>query len=396
MPPAWSRLLRLGVYVDAVFRRDHECLSADRAVLHFVSGLAASLEELVIFGRLDPSPGVGPHRLPPGRLRLVPLPYYRSAASPLDLLRSFRGSLAAVEQELSSIDALWLFGPHPMALAFARLARSTGTPIFLGVRQDLLRYTAARTSGLRAAAAIPAAIGIDHAFRHLARSWPTVLVGDRLARSYAGGAPTLSTGFSLVREKDLVPPEVALRRRWSGDLRLLTVGRLSPEKNPLLLPDILARLRRLHGSWRLTIAGEGPLRDALLRRAAELGVAESLDDLGYIPAGSALWERYRTSHAFLHVSVTEGIPQVIFEAQAAGIPVVATDVGSVRSAFGSQSTALLIPPGDAAAAAIAVDRLRTEPQLRRQLVANGARNAADQTMDRQLTRILQFFQDNLP
>jgi glycosyltransferase involved in cell wall biosynthesis len=304
-----------------------------------------------------------------------------------------RESLKVLEAELEWLDALWLFGPHPLALLFARAARARGTPVFLGVRQDLLRYANARTSGLRRAWALPAAFVLEHAFRRLARRVPTVVVGDALARHYAGGAATLTTGFSLVRDDDLVPVDVALARSWEGDLRLLTVGRLSPEKNPMLLLEILARLRALEPRWRLTAVGEGPLASNLARRATELGLEDAVELPGYVPIGPALWERYRASHVFLHVSLTEGLPQVLFEAQAAGLPIVATDVGGVGAAFGESG--LIVRPSDAAEAAAAVDRLRTEPGLRQRLVAVGARRAARETRERQLANILEFFRANL-
>src|SRR5262249_54859450 len=54
--------------------------------------------------------------------------------------------------------------------------------------------------------------------------------------------------------------------------------------------------------------------------------------LGYVPLDDGLLDVYRTSHVFLHVSWTEGLPQVLFEASAAGTPVVATDTGGVGAA----------------------------------------------------------------
>ena len=387
--------MRLGVYADLVFRRDGDGLSADRAFVDFVAGLAPSLEELVFFGRLHPEPGRAPHALPHEGVRLVALPYYRSTASARDVVPTIRGSLKALERELDGVDAVWLFGPHPLALAFARAAHAHRTPVFLGVRQDLLRYAAARTSGVRRAWALPVALALEHAFRRLSRRTPTIVVGEELARQYAGGAATLTTGFSLVREADLVSVDIALARPWDGELRLLTVGRLSPEKNPLLLLEILTKLRTLEPHWRLSAVGEGPFAASLSRRAAELGLEDAFELPGYIPSGPALWERYRSSHAFLHVSRTEGLPQVLFEAQASGLPIVATDVGGVRAAVSGGSSGLLVPPSDARAAAEAVDRLRTEPELRRRLVEAGARNAAGATRERQLAKILDFFRANL-
>src|SRR5204862_3697467 len=124
-----------------------------------------------------------------------------------------------------------------------------------------------------------------------------------------------------------------------------------------------------------------------------LGVADAIDLAGYVPSGEALWAHYRSSHAFLHVSLTEGLPQVLFEAQAAGIPIVATAVGGVGAALGDGAAGLLVPPSDAAAAARALERLRTDEGLRRELVTEGLRSVRDQTIDRQLDRIAAFLEE---
>ena len=86
-------------------------------------------------------------------------------------------------------------------------------------------------------------------------------------------------------------------------------------------------------------------------RLRELGVADHADLLGYVPIDGGLLDLYRSSHAFLHVSWTEGLPQTLFEAFASGLPVVATAVGGVPAAVGD--AALLVEPG------IRIRRLRS-------------------------------------
>src|SRR5205085_1300166 len=76
-------------------------------------------------------------------------------------------------------------------------------------------------------------------------------------------------------------------------------------------------------------------------------------------------------HALLHVSWTEGLPQVLFEAFAARLPVVATAVGGVPAAAGD--CAILVEPGDATAPVTALERIRHDPELRLQLTDAGAR-----------------------
>ena len=386
--------MRLGVYADLVYRRGGGVLTANRAFVQFVANLAPRLDELVLFGRLDRTPASHPYALDAPNIRFVELPHYESVARLGSVARAVGGSRRAFARELPSLDAVWLFGPHPLSLEFARIARGRRVPVFLGIRQDFPQYIGNRLPSRAWLWALGAAHGLEQAFRLLARTRPTVVVGEDLRRHYEGGrAPVLATGFSLIRSSELVSLDEALARSWDGELRLLSVGRLDPEKNPLLLPEILAGLRAREPRWRLAVVGEGPLADDVARRAEELGVADSLDLLGYVPNGPRLWAEYRRSIAFLHVSFTEGLPQVLFEAQASGLPVVATDVGGVAAALDGGATGLLVPPADAAAAVEAAERLRLDEALRRRLIEAGLANAAAETIDAQADRVVAFFRD---
>jgi glycosyltransferase involved in cell wall biosynthesis len=163
------------------------------------------------------------------------------------------------------------------------------------------------------------------------------------------------------------------------------VGRLEQEKNPLLLADVLAALP---DPWRLFVCGEGPLAGALESRLRALGVAERAELRGYVPIDGGLLDVYRSSHAFLHVSWTEGLPQVLFEAFAGRLPVVATDVGGVAAATGE--AALIIPPGDAQAAATALERVAADPELRARLIDAGLERVRGRTLEAECRRVAAF------
>jgi glycosyltransferase involved in cell wall biosynthesis len=151
------------------------------------------------------------------------------------------------------------------------------------------------------------------------------------------------------------------------------------------LADILALLVRDDPRWRLDVCGDGPLEAALRGRLRELGVADHARLLGHVSLADGLLERYRESHAFLHVSFTEGLPQVLTEAFAAGLPIVATDVGGVRD--GTGDAALLVPPAQAEAAAAALRRLVTEPETRERLIRAGLHRVRDQTLEAESSRV---------
>jgi glycosyltransferase involved in cell wall biosynthesis len=200
----------------------------------------------------------------------------------------------------------------------------------------------------------------------------------------------LGLACSLVPEREIVTPEAALARDRRGPVELLAVGRLAPEKDPLALLAVLDLLRARGGAWRLTIAGDGPLRGALEREVAARGLCDAVRLLGEVPNGPELWARYRAADAFVHLARTEGLPQVLVEAHAAGLPVVATRVGGVPGALGHGARGLLVEAGEPAAAAAALERLAGDPALRRRLVLAGLEHARDQSLERQLDRLATF------
>jgi len=383
--------VRLAVFSDSRYRSDGERLWTHQAFLRFVTALPPRVDELVLFGRLDPEPGTSHYALPAERVRFVPLPHYPRITSVAGQLRAVRETTRIFESEAENLDAAWIFGPHPMAVALALTARRRGMPLFLGVRQDYPRYIAARLPSPLWAWSVGAAYSLDRVFRRLARSSPTVAVGDELARNYEGGpAPVLSTGFSLVSQADVIGREEAHARSWSEPVRLLSVGRLDPEKNPLLLLDAIERLRAGGRDWRLTIAGEGPLAEALAAAVPERGLGDAVELVGYVTQGEPLRSLYRAHDAFVHVALTEGFPQVLFEAQAAGLPFVATEVGGVGPYVRRGGGGLLVAPADVDALVEALERL-ADPELRTRLIDEGLASAAEETTEAQLDRIAAFF-----
>jgi glycosyltransferase involved in cell wall biosynthesis len=194
---------------------------------------------------------------------------------------------------------------------------------------------------------------------------------------------------SLIRADGIVSAAEASQRDYSGELAIMSVGRLDTEKNPLLLVEVLARLEEVNpGGWRLRICGEGPAEDDIRKRLAEAGLEDRCDLLGYVSWGEELERLYRGSHALLHISRTEGFPQVLIEAFAAGLPVVATAVGGIAEAVGE--AAALIPPDDPNAAVRALDQIRTDHARRNALVEEGLEFVSARTLDAEAVRVASF------
>jgi glycosyltransferase involved in cell wall biosynthesis len=383
--------LRLAVYTDYVYSREGDALFAERAFALFLADLAELLDELVLVGRLSPEPGRTHYRLPRG-IELVELPHHPGLlVSPRSTIRALLGSMKPVWDLLPRVDAVWLLGPHPLVPALAALAVLRRRPFAIGVRQNTPLYVRQRHPSSRAAWYV--AYLLDGLNLALARRAPTIVVGSELARRYRHARQLLPIVVSLVGEEDIVTLEEALARPYEGELRALSVGRLETEKNPLLLADIAARLSSDGLPWRLEVLGEGPLRGALLTRLEQLDVAVRVELAGYVPLGTELFERYRAAHALLHVSWTEGVPQVLYEAFAAGLPVIATDVGGVAEAVGD--AALLIPAGDADAAVRALARISADNELRERLIESGLALVRRHTRGAESERVAAFMKREL-
>lgn len=381
--------MRLGVFYDMPYRRDRDAITADVPVIRFVTSLPPRVDEIVLFGRLDPAPGRFTYVLPDDRVRLVALPFYDSIFDLPAMLRALPGSIRRFRAELPNLDAVWIFGPNPMSIALALVALTKRKQVFLGVRQDYPEYIAARLPSRRWRWALPVANLLEHAFRLIARRAPTTVEGEQIAANYRGGrAPVLSGGFSLIRRDELVPLDEALARSWDGEITLVSVGRVDAEKNPLLMLDIV---EGLGPRWRLAVVGDGPLLEEMSSAVAERGLADRIELLGYVQNGEPLWSVYRSAHAFLHVSLTEGHPMVFFEAESTGLPIAATDVGGVSAALGGGERGLLFPPRDAAAAVAAVERLAADPELRERLIRAGMEHAEAHTMEARLDAVAEFF-----
>nr|MBA3294881.1 glycosyltransferase family 4 protein [Geodermatophilaceae bacterium] len=338
--------MRLAVYCDYSYRRDGDELWAELSVVRFIARLARSFDAVTLLGRLEPEPGRWAY-LVPSEVDFVPLADYPSLARPGAAAGAFAASARRFWRALGAVDVVWLLGPHPLAMVFAVLARVRGRHVVLGVRQDLPAYVRNRHPDrpfLQLAAVV-----LEAGWRLLSLTCPVVVVGPDLARRYRRAPRRLSIAISVVPEADIMERQHFEAKRYDGELRVLSVGRLEAEKNPMLMAEVMAELNRDGRAWRLTVCGDGPLQDDLRMRIADLGLSDRVDLLGFVSLDEGLLDLYRSSHLFLHCSWTEGMPQVLLEAFAARLPVIATAVGGVPDA--AAGAAELVPPGDARAAA---------------------------------------------
>ncbi len=175
-------------------------------------------------------------------------------------------------------------------------------------------------------------------------------------------------------------PRNASKRRGDASelLRLLFVGRIHREKN---LGVLFKQIELLGGERRsrlqLSIIGDGAQRSELEAFAARVGIASRIRWLGW-RAKVELPDLYRDADALINPSQYEGMPNVVLEAMATGIPVVASDVPGNRSVVDRDVTGLLFPLGRPADLGQSICRLMDDPALGSSLGA-AARQKAERS-----------------
>lgn len=157
------------------------------------------------------------------------------------------------------------------------------------------------------------------------------------------------------------------------------VGRLVPIKDHATLLDAMVRLPQAH----LAVVGDGELRHGLEARAHELGLAARVHFVGWQAdvAGAV-----SDLDVVVLTSRNEGTPVALIEASAAARPVVATDVGGVRTVVRDGVTGLLAPPGDAEAVAALLARLLADAGTRRVMGQAGRQHVRERFGGERLLR----------
>ena len=205
--------------------------------------------------------------------------------------------------------------------------------------------------------------------------------------------------FGLPPEKAvLIPAAVDVEcfrppadRTPSDDFTIVSVGWLRWLKGHEYAVLVLAELARQGIPARLEVLGGDPVPDLreqsqrarILHTARDLGVEDRIRLHGDVPPARVCAHLQRAD-AFLHTSLSEGLPNVILEAMACAVPVVATDVGGTREAVRDGVDGFVVPPRDPAAAAAALATLWRDGDLRTRMGGAGrARVEAEFAIERQ-------------
>ena len=152
-----------------------------------------------------------------------------------------------------------------------------------------------------------------------------------------------------------------------GQRVILSVGRLSKEKDQVGLVEAASKLRDSFSPY-LVILGEGPEHKAILEKTRLLGLTDRVILTGQ---QDRIGPFYSLADVVVISSRSEGSPNVLLEALAAGVPLVATSVGGIPEMVKDGEQALLVPHGDPGRMASSIARIFAEADVARSLIENG-------------------------
>jgi glycosyltransferase involved in cell wall biosynthesis len=314
-------------------------------------------------------------------LEVIPQPIWNTTAGSIP---HFFGITRSYIRTCRRSDVLFVRGMCPYIAVLYLCAAMLRKPIchwIVGDPVKVLRAGARRGPVLDTIALLYALL--DRAFTRLGR-WFTngtlVCNGRELACAFASPR-TIEVVSSTIREAEFSP---RIDTCQGPVVRILFVGFIRPEKGIQYLLDAVSKLKH-DAAWALEIVGPSEFpayRKKLGEIVAELGLRDRITWTGYVPNGQPLFERMRSADLFVLPTLSEGTPHVLVEARANGLPCISTTVGGVPTTVTDGFDALLVPPKDSQALALAIERVIRDGDLRRALIRNGFVAARKQTLER--------------
>jgi glycosyltransferase involved in cell wall biosynthesis len=274
-------------------------------------------------------------------------------------------------------DLVHVTAPGPAGVAATLLGRITGVPLLASYHTELATYAGLRSGDDGLEAMARAALGAFYGAPGVVLSPSPAADGSLVALGIEGGR---IRRWERGVDSDRFDPAKADRDAYPGEIKVLYAGRMTREKGTDLLAESFLRAHRADPRLHLLLAGGGPeeaeLRDRLGEHATFLGW------LG----GEELACAYASADVFLFASSTDTYGQVILEAAASGLPVVAVAEGGPAALVENRHTGLLCRP-DPDHLAGALLQLASSPALRQQLGTAAIDAAGERSWERAMSQL---------
>lgn len=389
----------LGILYHMPFWRasDGTLWEAEGSFARYVDSLAPYFNEIVLAVPVFDAPQSGGSRVRASNVRLAALPYF---AGPRQFYPMLPRVLGRLRRWVQRCDVVHLRVPSPAAIFAFRQAQRLRKPTFLLVVGDyraLLPHLPYRGWKRRAFSAY---VDFEEwALRHMVSHALTFTNGAALRAKHQHDGPRVhETRTTTLTLADLASrADTCLGR----PVRLLTVSRIDPRKGLAVLPGVVASLVAHGHDVTLDIVGPtvGRLgeqeRDSIDAAVVREGVAGRVTLAGAIPLDRLLALYAQFDLFVLATRPGEGVPRVLMEAMAGGLPVVATDVAGIGSLIQDGDNGLLVGSDAAPDIAAAIARIIESPDLRQRLISRGYQTVRDHTLERQAERMMKVVASEL-
>ncbi|HET9154920.1 MAG TPA: glycosyltransferase [Solirubrobacterales bacterium] len=274
-------------------------------------------------------------------------------------------------------DLVHVTAPGPAGIAATLMSRITGVPLIASYHTEIATYAGMRTQDETLEALTRAGLG---AFYGAAAAVLSPSPSADASVIALGADPGPLGRWERGVDTDRFDPAKADPDAFPGEIKVLYSGRLTREKGVDLLAESFIRAHERDPRLHLLLAGGGPEEAELRQRLGERATF-----LGWL-SGEDLPRTYSSADVFLFCSVTDTYGQVILEAAASGLPIVAVAEGGPAALIENRHTGLLCRP-DADQLAGALLQLASSPELRRQLGDAAARAARERPWERSLEQL---------
>jgi glycosyltransferase involved in cell wall biosynthesis len=284
------------------------------------------------------------------------------------------GRLRAWQPDVIHLASPFVLGVHGLLAGWA-----LGVPVAAHFQTDVARYAGPFGLGIFAGLARRHLVQLHNRCR--VTYAPTASIGRELTAQGMRDVRVSGRGVDAALFHPARRLEAVRRRLLHGNetCLFLYVGRLSVEKNLAALGPLIASVPRA----RLIMVGDGPQRASLEARF----LGQPVTFLG-ARHGEELATLYASADVFAFPSCTETFGQVVQEAMASGLPILAFRAGGVQDLFADGEEGFLCPPGDDAQWQTAATRLASDAALRAQLGSRARAAAAERTWEAIYARLL--------